>query len=226
MSSKENKILITGSRGVVGSVIANHLKDNNYKVVELDINSDNPIDILNDNLNPYFIGISTFIHLAANPNPFIEKEEADKNIEMVKRAIKACKKSGSLRRIINASSVNVYPYRTIERITKETILCANTAFHPEGHYGKAKIECERLFEEYCRDNHISLLNLRLGWITKNDRHPPHKEDNPHSRDLEVALKHEDLKKIMRKAVDYEGTGSYVCISKRKGLVKKDILFPL
>ena len=71
MSSKENKILITGSRGVVGSVIANHLKDNNYKVVELDINSDNPIDILNDNLNPYFIGISTFIHLAANPNPFI-----------------------------------------------------------------------------------------------------------------------------------------------------------
>ncbi len=223
----DNRLLITGSRGTIGSVITQYLRNNGYQfITELDRdNPENPIDILKDDINPYFKNIDTIIHLAANPNPFIEKKEADKNIELTKRVIEACDNYNP-KRIINASSINVYPYRTIGKITRETSLTSNTHFNPEGYYGKAKIESERLLEQYCRENNVSLLNLRLGWVTKNDTHPPYKEDNPHPRDLEVALKHEDLKKIIRRAIDYNGMANYVCVSKRKGFIDDGIIFHL
>ncbi|MBI2449022.1 NAD-dependent epimerase/dehydratase family protein [Candidatus Pacearchaeota archaeon] len=222
----DNKILITGSSGIIGGIITEYLKKDGYIVTELDIkNQDNNVDILLYDIFPYFYNVNTVIHLAANPNPFIGKIEADKNIEITKRVIDACQGSRTVRRIINASSINVYPYRTIDRITKETPLTSNIHFNPKGYYGKAKIECERLFEEFCRNNNLYLLNLRLGWVTKNDLHPPNNEP-AHTRDIEVALKHEDLKKIISRAINYKGIGNYVCVSKRNGFIDDSILFPL
>ncbi len=227
MQKYKNSVLITGSRGTIGGIIIRHLRNNGCQfITELDRdNPENPINILEDDITPYFRNIDTVIHLAANPNPFIEKEEADKNVEITKRMIRSCE-GNNVKRIINASSINVYPYRTIERITYEAPLSPNLEFNPEGYYGKAKIECEKLLEQYCMGKNISLLNLRLGWVTKNDLHPPHKEDKPHPRDLEVALKHDDLRKIISKAINYEGIGSYVCVSNREGFIDQTILFPL
>ena len=225
MQKYKNSLLITGSHGLIGRIIRSEFGKFNYEIILIDKeNPFNPINILKEDINNYFINVENVIHLAANPSPFIAKEVADKNVEITKRVIEVCKNSGEIKRIINASSINVYPYRDIERITKKTPLEANTAFN-YGHYGKAKIECESLFEEYCRKNGIFLLNLRLGWVTWNDKHPPSAGIKPHDKDLEVALKHKDLRKIIRKAINYEGIGSYVCVSKRGGFVADSLIFP-
>ena len=223
----ENRILVLGSNGRIGRILVNYLKNEKGYQFLAGIDRDydrNPVDILQDDIWHYFRNIETVIHLAANPNPSIDETEANKNIEITKKLIKACKRHKP-KRIIYASSINVYPYRDIGRITKDTPLTPNTAFNKGGYYGKSKIECERMLEQYCRANNISLLNLRFGWVTSNDKHPPYAEDKPHSRDLEAALKHEDLFKIIDKAIWYEGIGSYVCVSEQCKFIDRELLFP-
>ncbi len=223
----DNRLLITGSSGIIGSIITSHLKNNGYQfITEIDRdNPKNPIDLLHDDINKYLRDVDTIIHLAANPNPFINEIEATKSIEITKRLIESCKQHKP-KRIVYASSINVYPYRDVERIDRNTPLTANISFNKEGYYGKSKIECERMLEQYCSQNNISLLNLRFGWVTKNDKHPPYVEDKPHQRDLEVALKHEDLRKIILKAINYKGIGSYVCVSQQCSFVDYSTIFPL
>ena len=46
--------------------------------------------MLKNNISDYFNDIEILIYLAANPNPFIKKEEADKNVEIARNVIKAC----------------------------------------------------------------------------------------------------------------------------------------
>lgn len=226
----DNKILITGSEGTIGRIVLDHLKNNlGYQyIMGLDREAPNGIDILQQDIDKFFSDIHTVIHLAANPNPFMGKEEAKMNIAITKKVIEACRKYKPTR-IINASSINVYPYRNIERIEENTKLEPNV-FTKNGrkyrNYSSAKIESERLFEEFCNEHKISLLNLRLGWVTKNDKHPPYAKDRPHPRDIEIALKHEDLRKIVEKAVNYNGVGSYICVSNRENFIGKDILFPI
>jgi len=80
-----------------------------------------------------------------------------------------------------------------------------------------------MLEQYCRANNISLLNLRLGWVTSNNKHPPYVEDKAHSRDLEVALKHEDLFKIIDKAIWHNSIDTYVCVSDQCKFIDKELL---
>jgi len=224
---KKSRLLITGSEGMIGRIITNYLKDRRYNfITELDKkNPRSHVDILYDDIVPYFREIDSVIHLAANANPFIEKEEADKNVEMVRRVIGTCRNS-NVKRIINASSINVYPYKELDKITRETKLEPNRSFNREGHYGRAKIECEGLFEEYCLRNNVSLINLRFGWVTKNDKYPVHKDEKCDTRDFDIELKQDDLIKIIEKSLEYEGIGSYVCVSKRGGLVDDSVRFPI
>ncbi len=207
----DNRLLITGSEGKIGKIVTNHLRENGYQfITELDReNPKNPVDILKEDITPYFRGIDAVIHLAANPDPFIGKERADNNINITKRIIEACKNFG-IKRIINGSSIDVYSYRELSRINKFTRLEPNRTLNPGAHYGRAKIECERLFEEYCNENKVSLLNLRLGELTEVDK--------------EIGLKRADLMKIIMKAINYNGIGSYVCVSKKGRLVDDSIRF--
>ncbi len=224
----DNRLVVTGSRGRIGRIIVDHLKNRGYQfLTEIDKrNSENRVDILYDNIDPDFRNKDTVIHLAANPDPFLDRKGAENNIAMTRKVIEACKNSGSVKRIIYASSINVYPYRDIDLIRQDTPLTPNTSFNPEGNYGRSKIECERLLEEYCKKVGTSLINLRLGWITESNAHPEDRGDIPHPRDLEVALKHEDLKWIIDKAIEYQGIGSYICVSKRGEFISDDILFPV
>lgn len=225
----DNRILVTGSHGRIGRLVTDHLKDERgYQfLTEIDRdNPENPVNILYDDLVPYFKDIDTVIHLAANPDPFLDEKGAEKNIAMTRRVIDTCDNVGTVKRIVYASSINVYPYREIERIDRNTPLTPNTAFSPGGYYGRSKIESESMLEHYCVENNISLANLRLGWVSSNDKFPPYYEDKPHQRDLDVALKHDDLLKMIDKAIEYHGIGSYVCVSDRKGFIDENVLFPV
>lgn len=225
------RILITGSEGLIGKIISDYLKENRQELlVELDKNNQkNPVNLLRDNIIPYFKDVNTLIHLAANADPTIGKKEAEKNIKIAKKIIEACENSKTIERIINASSINVYPYIDIfesgGKITKETPLSPNKRWS-KGEYGQAKIEVEKLFEEYCRKNNIFLLNLRIGCVTKNNL--PNRQEDGHIElvDYDIHLKHEDLIKIIKESFDYKGIGSYVCVSKKDGFIDNSIRFPI
>jgi len=222
------KILITGSNGRIGKLIVNYLKKfKKHELILLDRNNrKNSIDILQENITSYFKEVDIVIHLAANPNPTIGKKEATKNVEIVKNIIKACNNSNNLKIIINASSINVYPYIKIfnenGRITKNTKLSPNTTWS-KGRYGKAKIDSEKIFERYCNKRKINLLNLRLGSVTEDDKFPKQEDGSIDPVDKEILLKHKDLLKIIKKGLRYKGIGSYVCVSK-EGFIDKNIKF--
>ena len=233
----KDRVLITGSHGAIGNIIRLTLERLGYNLVLIDKNNpENPIDILSDDVVSYFRYAKSVIHLAANPDPFIGKEEADKNIEITKKVIDTCNKVYTIKRIVNASSINIYPYVSIfkegKRLTNTTPLSPNTIFYnceTEGHYGRAKIIAESLLEKFCRehsDSGIHLTNLRLGCVTKNDLPYKQEDDVIDPVDFDIHLKHNDLRKIIEKSLRYEGFKNYVCVSKKKGLVDDSIRFPI
>ena len=212
------KILITGSEGRIGRILTKELSKQ-HELILLDKNHpSNPVDILTDNITDYFPDINALVHLAANPNPFINEEEAEKNIEIAKRVKEACKQSIFLERIINASSINVYPYLDLyeagEILTRTTPLSPNTRFG-NGGYGRAKIKVEKLFEPYCRNQDISLINLRLGAVTEDDSPPKQSNGRTKPVDRQIHLKHADLIKIINSSLTRNRTGSYVCVSGKR-----------
>lgn len=221
-----SSILITGSEGVIGKIISEELKKYHNLVL---IDQKKGIDILRDYIKPYFSKSEILIHLAANPAPNINQKEAEKNIEISKWVIEACDSAPNLAKIVNASSINVYPYFRIyllgKKITKETPLSANSFFE-EDSYGRAKIEVEKMFEKYCEKRNIPLLNLRFGCVTKNDKISIQPDGSIFASEYDIWLKHKDLKKIISKCVDTNIQGNYVCVSKKDGFVDESIRFPI
>ena len=73
------------------------------------------------------------IHLAANPSPFIDERESQKNVEITNAVIRVCRDYG-IKRVINASSINVYPYIELfekgKQLTQQTPLSPNLSTHP------------------------------------------------------------------------------------------------
>ena len=228
--NNNQKILVTGSSGTIGTVVVDELQKQGYDVICIDINSISPVDLLKDPIEDLFSDIETVIHLAANPSQFISAEIAQKNIGMVKKVIEACDKSKKLKRIINASSINVYPYFEIYKnkgsINKDTPLSPNL-YWPPGEYAKAKIEAEHLFEKFCKGKNIHLINLRFGHVSFDNNEEVNLETD-WEKDLEhkTFLNHSDLRKIINKSIDFTRVQSYLCISHESWFCDKNILFPL
>ena len=225
------KITISGSNGLIGRIIANELSTKDHELVLLDKDdADNPIDILTQDFASYLTGTDVVIHLAAHVSPFIGKELAHENIRMCERMIRACDADDSLKMIINASSVNVYPYyesyKQNEIITSATPLSPNLKF--PGEYAKAKIECESLFNEYCRKRNVLLINLRLGHVNPRDTVPQSNENSPEDNEVERAifLHHDDVRKIINSCLLLTESKPYACVSNKPRLFDESILFPL
>ena len=219
-------ILITGSEGVIGKIISGELgKEHHLTLLDRKLG----IDILKQEITPYFKNIETIIHLAANPAPNINKEEAEKNIEIAKRVIEGCNYSENLKKIINASSINVYSYFETydagEKITNKTPLSPNAEFG-DNSYGKAKIKVEKLFEGYCEKININLLNLRFGCVTKDDKISIQEDGSIFPSEYDIWLRHKDLTKIINKSINTGIQGNYICVSKKDGFIDKDIRFPI
>ena len=213
-------LLITGSEGNIGKTITSWLKQNSsqehYKIRCVDKNDrDSPLDILKDDLNSIFSGIEAIIHLAANPNPFISKDEAEDNLEITRRIIDYSRGEKSLRKIINASSINVYPYIEMfergEGINESTPLSPNIMFG-NGYYAQAKIESEKVLKEFSFKYGIGLINLRLGVITRDDLPPRQQDGKIKEIDKIIHLKNKDLESTIERSLNLEGSHDFVCVS--------------
>ena len=166
-----NKILIFGGGGFVGSDLAEQLYDMNYEVFVFDIKNNvkknmysfNRIDITNknelDNLDIKFFKGSIIVNLAArqynqkiplfSKANWFEKVNYYGAINIINFGIKI-KSSG----IIQLSTDMVYG------IKENEIIDEKTKYNPIGPYGVSKMKMEILAKKICNDNSIKLNIIR------------------------------------------------------------------
>jgi nucleoside-diphosphate-sugar epimerase len=204
------KILITGSEGTVGQVVKKALPEHELVLIDKKLG----IDILKEDISKYFKEIDLTIHLAANPQPYIEIEKAKENVLLMWNVLNACVLS-KVERIIFSSSIHVYDFDTLykdgEKITKDTLLKPNMKEWKDGTgrglYSISKIMCENLLRQYSEGFGIKYLNLRLGGI--NTANKPYTN---YPFDFSTWLSHEDFTEIIRRGINFKENASVVCVS--------------
>lgn len=209
------KILITGAEGVVGRVIIPALEKEGHELILLDKSSKNPVNLLKDNLAPYFKGVETTIHLAVN-GFWIDEKAAQDNVAMTWNVLEASRKAG-VERIVYTSSINVYDYSRLylegEKIDSSTPLIPHAKSDWKErkesvfNYSASKILCEDLVKMYHQTYGINAIILRLGFVGSENLPSPNEVD-----DNAIWLSHEDLVEIVKRSINFKGLENVVCVS--------------
>lgn len=162
MSNELTTVLITGTTGMIGSILAQTLLDKGYNVIGVDRRESK---ITNQNYKHFILDISDrnavdaifrdynfdrIIHLAALAHTTAEKDLSwDKyyrlNVECAKNIFRAAGE----RPVLFISTVDVYGFA-------KGIVNVNTAIHPVTSYGKSKAMAE---EECKKLKHYTILRL-------------------------------------------------------------------
>ncbi len=159
------KILVTGGAGFIGSHVVDRLMERgkNHEVIVLDdLSSGNEnfiaprrgkqdfqfhkVDILHEDISPFFDGVEEVWHLAANPEVRIGAEDTrvhlEQNVIATYNVLEAMR-ANNVRRMIFTSTSTVYGD-------------ADKLPTPEGYptipvslYGASKLACEALIAAYC-----------------------------------------------------------------------------
>ena len=162
-----NKVLITGTTGFIGSALVDYVKNNRSEylkdIIALSTKNNPTINtILYDNVSlsiPQIENITDVIHLGA----FIPKisalandiDKCTSNIEFTKLLLQQI--PNSINKFVFISTVDVY------RIDGNTIN-ESTQTEPSGLYGWSKLYCEKIVEQWCKQNNVKCTILRLGHI--------------------------------------------------------------
>ncbi|MEA1956733.1 MAG: NAD-dependent epimerase/dehydratase family protein [Euryarchaeota archaeon] len=165
--------LVTGGAGFIGSHVVDRLmeREKNHEVVVLDNLSSgdenfitlhrgkqnfrfHKVDILHDDINPFFDGVEEVWHLAANPEVRIGAEDTrvhlEQNVIATYNVLEAMR-ANDVRRMIFTSTSTVYGDADKLPTPEEypTI--------PVSLYGASKLACEALIAAYCHT-----FNMRAG----------------------------------------------------------------
>jgi len=159
------KILVTGGAGFIGSHVVDRLMERgkNHEVVVLDdLSSGNEnfiaphkgkqefqfhkVDILHEDISPFFDGVEEVWHLAANPEVRIGAEDTrvhlEQNVIATYNVLEAMRKN-NVRRMIFTSTSTVYG--DADKLpTPEAYPTM-----PVSLYGASKLACEALIAAYC-----------------------------------------------------------------------------
>ena len=134
---------------------------------------------------------------------------------MVWRVLEASKNTG-VNRIVNASSINVHDYSIMflrgQKLTEKTPIHINTkgiwtAGEAKPFYAQAKIAGEAWVTACYYESGMHGLNLRFGAVYPEDKPLTDEPDN-----FAIWLSHHDLGEIAKRAVNFEGLASIVCVS--------------
>ncbi len=157
------KIIVTGGAGFIGSHVVDRLIDAGHEIVVLDDLSAgderfiNPhvgkqnfqfhkVDILHDDISPFFDGVEEVWHLAANPEVRIGAADTrvhlEQNVIATYNVLEAMRKN-NVRRMIFTSTSTVYGDADKLPTPEEypTI--------PVSLYGASKLACEAFIAAYC-----------------------------------------------------------------------------
>ena len=185
----KKKLLITGSKGLVGSLLANHL-GKKYDLILVD----KQIQNRNDKRNYHQVDISEIvqvekefrsygdvelaIHLAADPSPESNWESVLRNnITGTWNFYSAMHEFNKVKRVIFASSNHVTGhYESVDGSTepnlcknnKGEMISINSKLKPDGPYGISKITGEAIARYYFDRHEIQSVCLRIGSVLKDD----------------------------------------------------------
>tara|TARA_B100001123_G_scaffold416662_1_gene518501 strand:- start:900 stop:1700 length:801 start_codon:yes stop_codon:yes gene_type:complete len=206
------KILITGSSGLVGSIIRTGIEDK-YDVIGLDkmdhLNTDHIANSahLND-IYSYFDGVDTVIDLASNPDQFSSWDEIYKNNLLCTYNCLEAALSAGVKRVIFASSnhaTGMYefdePYRSIvsgdydENVVNNIpLITTEMPIRPDGPYGIGKAFGEAAGRYFSDQHNISVFCLRIGTVNKENR-------PVNIRQYATLLSHEDLVRLVKSCIE-------------------------
>jgi dTDP-4-dehydrorhamnose reductase len=197
---EKKRVLLTGAAGYIGGLITSHLTERYEWILTDRIRPADtrglrfsPADITDLNaLRPLCRGSENIVHLAGNPDLKAAWEDVlPPNIIGVYNILQAACEAGC-KRVVLASSIHV-----VDGYAGELEVRPDMAVSPLTLYGASKAWGEALAACYARQKEISVLCLRIGWVTpRNGRHIV-----PGMAHLEDVITHEDLLRLVAAAID-------------------------
>jgi nucleoside-diphosphate-sugar epimerase len=218
------KILITGSKGLIGRILTKSLADY-FDMYGLDTVGEQTerhyrVDISNlEALHHVFTtigGIEYVVHLAADGNPNAPWESVLKNNIVGTRNMYECGQDHGVRKIIFASSTYVTRgYRGIPPTSHEEkhpgIISTRDPIRPDSDYATSKALGEALARQYFERYGLKSICLRIGAVSENDN-PPLKEEL-----MKIWLSHRDLIQLIKKSIlSNVNFGIYYGVSNNRG----------
>ena len=152
-------VLVTGSSGFLGKIIAEELKIEN-KIFGLSRNFANFKVSLEKEVPVFDEIFEIVIHAAGKahsvPKTEIQKKEfSNVNLQGTKNLLKGLENSKIPNKFIFISSVSVYGIETGNNVNENHPLLANDP------YGLSKIEAEQIILNWCKENNVICTILRL-----------------------------------------------------------------
>jgi|GEM_PF-936363 len=202
MIGKNNRkrIVITGSKGCIGSILKNGLKG--LDIYSLDLSEKNngknfKIDLAKNytKLIEIFRGKDVIIHLAWNFFEDFPKETIDfRNKLMAENVYRAAVKA-EVKRVIVASSVHANDYSK----TKKLKLFDTGYPLPDSPYGASKVYIESLGKYYSKYHGLEIICVRFGGVNIYDA-PIFEEDPNYDK---VLLYRKDCVSLLRSCIESE-----------------------
>ncbi len=156
------KVLITGSSGFLGSILANELSVNNT-VICLSRRSGKYKVSLEQEIPKFEQPFNLVIHAAGKAhsipkNQLEQNQFYDINVKGTKNLLEGLALVGFSEQFVFISSVSVYGMESGDNINEDYILSAKDA------YGLSKIQAEKLVMDWCKENNVICTILRLPLI--------------------------------------------------------------
>ncbi len=222
------KIMLTGSRGIIGRVLTTNLSNLSrsptsidlYKVDkdEEDRDKNFRADISSySQLSTVFQltgALDCIVHLAADASTKADWDSVLKNNIVGTRNVYECARRYEVRKVVFASSNHVTGgYEGIPPTLHQQhpeLITVNHPIRPDSDYGTSKAFGEALARQYWELYGISSICLRIGTVVEDDR--PH-----NARHLKTWLSHRDLVQLVIKSIHSKvGFGIYYGVSDNKG----------
>jgi nucleoside-diphosphate-sugar epimerase len=218
------KMLITGSKGLIGRILTKFLVDS-FDMYGLDIVGEHTerhyqVDISNyEALHHAFRaigGIEYIVHLAADRNPDAPWESVLKNNIIGTRNVYECAQNHGVKKIVFASSTYVTRgYRGIPASSHKQqspgIISTQDPIRPDSDYATSKALGEALARQYYERYGLESICLRIGAVSEND------DSSLNQELMKIWLSHKDLIQVVKKSIlSNVKFGIYYAISNNRG----------
>ena len=166
MTEHQFKLLITGGAGLIGTAVSRLFKEQGHSVATLDLKScdldGNPVDHVCDTAGELtaeiFANVSGVVHLAAVSRVIDAEKNPEKctqtNLTGTEKILNMAAQA-KCRWFIFGSSREVYGEQELMPVSETAEL------RPINHYGRTKVEGEKMVEQYCVANNINFSILRF-----------------------------------------------------------------
>lgn len=200
VARRVNKVVVTGSAGLIGSILVNGL--HGYQIFPFDLPEHDVLRLAD--LNLALAGATHVVHLAWNTQTenFRSGKLDPTNFSMLHNTLDRSLHH-HVRRVIVASSVHADAYPNPGRAHRASTTSLGI---PDSPYGASKLFAEALGRHYASRG-LEVVALRFGGINRSNRQPV--QD---MTERAVWLSHRDCVDLVQKCLDADVvTGNYSCV---------------